>query len=113
MFKAEIANDQTITEMAKENREVFKAEGIRVVAGWNSKSPYGDLIGKDFHFLDHLYMLKYGNYVTYCSEPYGLEAEDLIELAFLTTDGWDVSIGQLPIWYPGRTTQIMIRKRKR
>lgn len=112
---SELKDTRTIPQMVEENLAIEKEAGWKVTWHWNTKGPYGKGIDEaygQFHFLDHLYMLKKDGRTIYCSEPYGLDSEDIVELARLIEEGWQVSIGQAPLWYPGRTTQILIRRDK-
>ena len=106
-------DEDTITDVAEQNLAVRKDVGWNVIKNWNTKGPYGNDPLVNFHWMDHMYMLRGNGRTIYCAEPYGLEIEDLAELVRLDSEGWDVSIGQLPLWYPGRTTQIQIVKKQR
>lgn len=106
-------DEQTITDVAEENLAITKNAGWRVIKNWNTKGPYGNDPLVNFHWMDHMYMLRRSGRTVYCAEPYGLGPKDLAELVRLESEGWDVSIGQLPLWYPGRTTQIQMVKKQR
>ncbi len=111
-------DDMTATEAAEHNLAAFKDNGIRVARNWDRRAPFVEHLGRgewlirDRTLLDHLYRLRYPNgRVVYATEPYGLDESDLRDLGGLLDEGWSVRIGQMPLWYPGRTTQVLIERR--
>lgn len=97
------------TALAARNLADYRDAGCRVRVGWDTRAPY--ISGESLHFLDHHYRITCPDRTkVYAVEPYGVESDDLIELARLCDAGWEVSIGQFPLWYPGRTTPILMRR---
>lgn len=94
----------------------------RVLDNWDGNAPDRCLerhgggswtISMRRRWIDHPYRLRDSDgRMIYAAEPYGLDEDDLEDLAGLVSEGWDVWIGLTPIWYPGRTTQVLVRRRK-
>jgi hypothetical protein len=104
-------------EMAVRNLAAYKDQGYEVSEDWDRNAPFVEslergawLIQNRPHFLDHVYRLVKDDKTIYGSEPYGLGKDDIAELHKLSTMGWRVWIGQDPLWYPGRTTQILFER---
>jgi hypothetical protein len=100
------------TALAVANLAAYMAAGIKIRHGWGSRGPY-DLadIAPQLDFLDHTYrIVPRDRSVIYVAEPYGVSLEGLCELAGLAERGWGVCIGEHPLWYPGRTTPILMWK---
>jgi hypothetical protein len=112
------------TAIAESNLAAYKQAGCKVRRNWDARAPYVERIegghgayvigGGGLHrrFLDHLYrIVTRGGKKIYVAEPYGIDGEGLAELAELDRGGWYVQIGQTPLWYPGRTTPILMERR--
>jgi hypothetical protein len=106
------------TGIAEQNLALYIDHGWKVRMDWDSHAPKpcverfpqgSYVIRRTHHWLDHLYRIyRPDGTKHYCAEPYGLNAGDLEHLVEIGADGWDVRIGQYPLWYPGCTTQIIL-----
>jgi hypothetical protein len=97
------------TEIAERNLALYRESGVRVRRGWDKYAPLDPDVNRH-HFLDHLYRLTdtKTSETTYVSEPY--RVWEFAELAKFEQEGWEVWIGQMPLWYPGRTTPIHFKR---
>ena len=62
------------------------------------------------HWLDHLYRIKFASgRVVFCTEPYHLNDDDLVDLIAIREDGWKVSFGGYRCHHPS-TVAIHIKR---
>jgi hypothetical protein len=99
------------TELAVRNLRITKDAGWKVLHGWGRKGPLMTHDGFGYapegsSIVDHPYRLRCPGRTVYVSEPYGLSGDCWQTLADLEVAGWRVSIGQLPLYYPGSTVAI-------
>lgn len=67
------------------------------------------------HWFDHPYRLVNRNkgITIFVAEPYQINGEDLVQLAALEQEGWDVTIWpEKALHFPGSTTAVWLRKRR-
>ncbi len=101
------------TEIAERNLALTR-EHYWVRRLWDRRSPVGE--DADFeHWTDHPYRLipRKGGQTIDVSEPYGLTEDDFRRFLELEEEGWRAWIGQTPLWFPGRTTPVCLRREGR
>ena len=115
----------------KANLAAWRNLGYEVKESWDAKGPlpYVQLLTddpdmlakypideiKDEFFIgghkgiDHLYRLQGNLHTLYISEPYwtALELDYLSLMQRKVGQTWRLVIGSLPLWYPGKTVQLI------
>jgi hypothetical protein len=106
-----LRNDPSAKVIADENLAFSRSIGYEPDYGWDEDCPYENAGNPKsaHHFLDHMYRLvKPDARTIYVAEPYGVRASDFAEFMRLADKGWHVYIGQYPLYFPGRCTQVCI-----
>jgi len=66
------------------------------------------------HWIDHRYKVRTPKGQWFVSEPYLMDGDDIVDLARLVNEGWDVLIGaERARWFPGATTAVELRRGER
>jgi hypothetical protein len=114
--------DNAAAEIAEERLRSLREDGSRIKHGWPAPLrqrpplPGADRwqYASNYKLVDHAYTIRdKDGRRRLCAEPYGLNEEDLEDLAALNAGGeWSAYVGQFPIYYPGHTTQIVYVRRK-
>lgn len=117
--------DQEAKVESEKRIKIFKESGLKILPGWDSKAPevfvhfvhgtaYEILESYNTRLLDHLYRIKHDSNVTYITEPYQLEEDEILLIAEVIKSGWQVDIhSQIALHYPGRTIAVRFFKERK